>query len=64
MGVPLLATRHQPGPTEEIVYSKDGKEVATRHIKVAADGKILTARYTGPNSQGQTITQNDFWRKQ
>jgi hypothetical protein len=48
----------------DFVYSKDGKEVARRHIKMAADHQTFTARYTGPGSQGETITQNDFWRRQ
>jgi hypothetical protein len=48
----------------DLVSSKDGKEVARRHIKMAADHQTFTARYTGPGPQGETITQNDFWRRQ
>jgi hypothetical protein len=47
-----------------MVYSKGGKEVGIRHIKIAKDHQTFTARFTGPNAQGQRITQDDFWRKQ
>ena len=48
----------------DFVYSKDGKEVARRHIKMAEDHKTFTARFTSPDPQGKIITQNDFWRRQ
>ncbi len=48
----------------DFVYSKGGKEVARRHIEMAEDHKTFTARFTGPDPEGKTITQNDFWRKQ
>lgn len=50
--------------TEDLIYSKDGKQVGVRHVKIAGNHKTLTARYTGPGPQGKTITQNDFWEKQ
>lgn len=50
--------------SHEMVYSKNGKEVATRHIKMSGDHQTFTARFTGPNTQGKQITQDDFWRKQ
>ena len=48
----------------DFVYSKNGKEVARRHFKMAEDHQTVTVRFTGPGPQGQTITQDDFWRRQ
>lgn len=48
----------------DLVYSKGGKEVARRHVKMAEDHQTFTARFTGPDPQGQTITQDDFWQRQ
>jgi hypothetical protein len=48
----------------DFVYSKDGKEVATRHIKLGKDHQTFAASFRGPDIQGKTVTQDDFWRKQ
>lgn len=48
----------------DLVASKDGKEVATRHVKIARHHQTFTAHYTGPDPKGETITQDDFWRRQ
>ncbi|MBV9037033.1 MAG: hypothetical protein JO182_21255 [Acidobacteriaceae bacterium] len=49
---------------QDFVYSKGGKEVARRHFNVAEDHQTFTVRFTGPGPQSQTITQDDFWRRQ
>lgn len=57
--------KHLSPSSEEIIYSKGGKEVAVRRIRLSADHQTLTARYRGPGPDGlKTITQNDFWKKQ
>ena len=48
----------------DLVYSKGGKEVARDHIEMAKDHQTFTARFTGPDPQGKSITQNDFFRRQ
>lgn len=48
----------------DLVASKDGKQVATRHVKMARNHRTFTARYSGPGPKGETITQDDFWRRQ
>lgn len=59
------ATLKVISPTaQDITYSKDGKEVGVRHIRIARDHQTMTARFTGTDSQGKKITQNDVWHKQ
>jgi hypothetical protein len=50
--------------TQDIAYSKDGKQVGVRHIRLARNHQTLTARFTGTDAQCKTITQNDVWQKQ
>jgi|SRR6185312_7822657 len=57
--------KHLSPSSEEIIYSKGGKEVAVRHVKMSAGHQTMTARYRGPGPDGQkTITQNDVWKRQ
>ena len=57
--------KHLSPTSSEIIYSKGGKEVAVRRIRLSADHRTLTARYRGPGPDGQkTVVQNDVWHKQ
>jgi len=59
------ATLKVISPTaHEMIYSKDGKQVGIRHITLSRDHQTMTARFTGTDSQGKKITQNDVWHKQ
>jgi hypothetical protein len=59
------ATLKVISPTaEDMIYSKGGKEVATRHIRLARNHQTLTARFAGTDAQGKAFTQNDVWQKQ
>jgi len=53
----------RPG-AEDITYSKDGKQVGVRHVRIARDHQTITARFTGTDAEGKTVTQNDVWQKQ
>ena len=50
--------------SHDLIYSKDGKEIAVRHIRMPRDHQSFMAYFTGPDPQGKTITQNDVWEKQ
>lgn len=50
--------------TQEMIYTKDGKKVGVRHIKLASTHETLTARFSGSNAQGKKIEQDDVWEKQ
>jgi hypothetical protein len=50
--------------SHDLIYSKDGKEIAVRHIRMPRDHKSFIAYFTGPDPQGKTVTQNDVWEKQ
>ena len=57
--------KHLSATSNEIIYSKAGKEVAVRRVRLSPDHKTMTARYTGPGAQGQKrITQNDVWHRE
>ena len=50
--------------TQEIIYSKDGKQVGVRHIMLARNHQMYTARYTGTAPQGKTVTEELIWKRQ
>ncbi len=50
--------------SHDLIYSKDGKEIAVRHIRMPRDHQSFMAYFTGPDPQGKTVTQNDVWEKQ
>jgi hypothetical protein len=50
--------------TYEAVQKKGGKATITSHIVVAADGKTRTTTQTGKDSQGQTVSNTQFYDKQ
>jgi hypothetical protein len=59
-----VVSEYMSPTAHDFVYSKGGKEVPRRHIEMSEDHQTFTARYTGPDPQGKSITQNDFWRRQ
>lgn len=50
--------------TQDMIYSKGGKQAGIRHVKIAGDHQTITARFTGTGADGKTVTQNDVWEKQ
>jgi hypothetical protein len=45
-------------------YTKNGKEVATRHVVVSKDGKTMRSSIKGVNAQGNAISGTDVFEKQ
>lgn len=49
--------------TQKIIYSKNGKEVGVRHIKLDSTHDTLTARFSGSDAQGKKIKEDDVWER-
>ncbi|MCU1253371.1 MAG: hypothetical protein JWQ49_6400 [Edaphobacter sp.] len=45
-------------------YSKDGKELRTRHMVVSKDGKTMTSKVKGTNPNGKPVDGTDVYDKQ
>jgi hypothetical protein len=45
-------------------YSKDGKELRTRHMVVSKDGKTMTSKVKGTNPNGKLVDGTDVYDKQ
>ena len=45
-------------------YTKDGKQVSTRHLVVSKDGKTLRSTVKGTNVLGQAVSGTDVFEKQ
>jgi len=50
--------------TYNVVVKKDGKQVVTQTITVAADGKTRTTTVKGTDAKGQPIEGTSFYEKQ
>jgi hypothetical protein len=48
----------------ENIYTKDGKEIRSRHIVISKDGKTMTSRVKGMNPSGQPVDGTDVYDKQ
>jgi hypothetical protein len=47
----------------DLIYTKGDKGVATRHVVLSQDGKIMTTTYKGASPEGTPITRVEVWRK-
>jgi hypothetical protein len=45
-------------------YTKDGKEIRSRHIVVSKDGKTMTSTVKGTNPNGSPVDGTDVYDKQ
>jgi len=45
-------------------YTKDGKELRTRHFVVSKDGKTMTSKVKGTNANGSPVDGTDVYDKQ
>ena len=45
-------------------YTKDGKQVNTRHVVVSKDGKTMRSTVKGVNAQGKSVAGTDVFEKQ
>jgi hypothetical protein len=45
-------------------YTKDGKEIRTRHMVVSKDGKMMTSKVKGINPGGNQVEGTDVYDKQ
>jgi hypothetical protein len=45
-------------------YTKDGKELRSRHIVVSKDGKTMTSKVKGTNPGGTSVDGTDVYDKQ
>jgi hypothetical protein len=48
----------------ENTYTKDGKEIRSRHIVISKDGKTMTSKVKGMNPAGSTVAGVDVYDKQ
>jgi hypothetical protein len=48
----------------ENTYTKDGKEIRTRHIVISKDGKTMTSKVKGMNPAGSPVEGTDVYDKQ
>ena len=48
----------------ENTYTKDGKEIRSRHIVISKDGKTMTSKVKGMNPAGITVAGVDVYDKQ
>jgi hypothetical protein len=48
----------------ENTYTKDGKEIRTRHIVISKDGKTMTSKVKGMNPSGKPVDGVDVYDKQ
>lgn len=48
----------------ENTYTKDGKEIRTRHIVISKDGKTMTSKVKGMNPAGSPVDGTDVYDKQ
>jgi hypothetical protein len=45
-------------------YTKDGKEIRSRHIVISKDGKTMTSKVKGTNPNGSPVDGTDVYDKQ
>jgi hypothetical protein len=45
-------------------YTKDGKELRSRHIAISKDGKTMTSKVKGTNTAGSPVVGVDVYDKQ
>jgi hypothetical protein len=45
-------------------YTKDGKEIRSRHIVISKDGKTMTSKVKGTNPNGNPVDGTDVYDKQ
>jgi hypothetical protein len=48
----------------ENTYTKDGKEIRTRHMVISKDGKTMTSKVKGMNPAGSPVEGTDVYDKQ
>ena len=48
----------------ENTYTKDGKEIRTRHMVISKDGKTMTSKVKGMNPAGSPVDGTDVYDKQ
>jgi hypothetical protein len=48
----------------ENTYTKDGKEIRSRHIVISKDGKTMTSKVKGTNANGKPVDGTDVYDKQ
>jgi hypothetical protein len=47
----------------DLIYTKGDRGVATRHVVLSQDGKIMTTTSKGAGPEGHPITRIEVWRK-
>ncbi len=45
-------------------YTKDGKEIRSRHMVISKDGKTMTSKVKGTNPNGKPVDGTDVYDKQ
>lgn len=59
-----ISTRLVSGQVRENRYMKDGKEIRTRRMVLAEDGKTMQTTVKGTNAAGEQVAGVDFFDKQ
>jgi hypothetical protein len=62
--VDAVSLRRIDNYTEDRLYKKAGKEVASEHVVISKDGKTGTLTCKGKNAKGQDYTDVAVWEKQ
>jgi hypothetical protein len=45
-------------------YTKDGKEMRSRHFVISKDGKTMTSKVKGTSPNGSPVDETDVYDKQ
>jgi hypothetical protein len=59
-----ITSRRISANVRENSFTKDGKEIRSRHMVVSKDGKTMTSKVKGTNSSGNPVDGTDVYDKQ
>jgi hypothetical protein len=59
-----ITSRRISANVRDNTFTKDGKEIRTRHVVVSKDGKTMTSKVKGINPGGNQVEGTDVYDKQ